>query len=111
MARSRRAGRTGAFLTAMLESVGCEVAEAGGFGVVVDSNDAALFTWLFVVIGKGEERRVLVLLWLGDWRVVVVGAGGTCCGGSGGFRESLVVEERERRGFGDGGGGGRGGGG
>ncbi|KAL4329609.1 hypothetical protein AHAS_Ahas13G0317200 [Arachis hypogaea] len=92
----------------MLDSMGCEVAEAGGFGFIVDSSNATLFTWFFVVICKGEERQVLVLLWLGDWRVVVVGASGTCCGGGGGFREGFVVEERERRGFGDmvGGGGG-----
>ena len=87
----------------------CEVAEAGGFGVAVDSNDAALFAWLFVVIGEGEGRRVLVLLWFGDWGVVVVGCGGACCRGGGGFREGFVVEERERGGFGERGGGGGGG--
>ena len=86
----------------------CEVAEAGGFGVAVDSNDAALFAWLFVVIGEGEGRRVLVLLWFGDW-VVVVGCGGACYRGGGGFREGFVVEERERGGFGERGGGGGGG--
>ncbi|KAL4380846.1 hypothetical protein AHAS_Ahas04G0074300 [Arachis hypogaea] len=41
----------------MLESVGGEVAEAGGFGVTVDSSDAALFMWFFVAIGKGEGNK------------------------------------------------------
>ncbi|KAL4331003.1 hypothetical protein AHAS_Ahas13G0456600 [Arachis hypogaea] len=69
----------------MLESVGCKIAKAGDFGVTVDSSNAALITWFFVVIRKGEERQLLVLLWLGDWRLVDVGTSVTCCSGGSGF--------------------------
>lgn len=41
---------SGAFLSPVLEGVESEVAEAGSFGVAVDSDDAALLPELIVVV-------------------------------------------------------------
>lgn len=97
---------SGAFLAAVLERVECQVAEAGGFRVTVDSHDAALLAWLFVIIIEGEGGLGLLLLLLWGWLDEVgdgvlggegfVGEGGAWReGGGGGFWEGFGVEERE----------------
>lgn len=45
---------SGAFLAAVLEGVEGQVGEAGGLGVAVDADDAALLAGLIVMVIKGE---------------------------------------------------------